>query len=47
MTPMITVARISGTNQPAKPYSASEAPLSERPSPVSSANQRSCISSAR
>ena len=47
MTPMITVARTSGTNQPAKPYSASEAPLSEMPSPVSSANQRSCISSAR
>ena len=44
---MISVARISGTTQLSRLYSASPVPLSERPSPDSSLNQESCISSAR
>ena len=50
ITPMIAVARISGTIHPISEYVVSVSPESERPRPLpplSSLNHASCISSAR
>jgi hypothetical protein len=46
MTPMISVASTSGMNHEKTLYSASDAPLSESPRPLSDVNQRVWISRA-